>query len=108
MVYGVIYVNTTCLNLSEALSECETTDLNPRLRSLRSLSLGLLESQPLRGCEVSIQRVVSDTDILFSVWSLTVPCGLHSLVLPLRGSEWTLSFLSAPDCARSAHLVWGY
>ena len=42
MVYGVIYVNTTCLNLSEALSECETTDLNPRLRSLRSLSLGLL------------------------------------------------------------------
>ena len=34
----------------------------------------------------------SDTDILFSVWSLTVPCGLHSLVLPLRGSEWTLSF----------------
>ena len=74
MVYGVIYVNTTCLNLSEALSECETTDLNPRLRSLRSLSLGLLESQPLRGCEVSIQRVVSDTDILFSVWSLTVHC----------------------------------
>ena len=27
-----------------------------------------------------------DTDILFSVWSLTAPCkGLHSLVLPLRG-----------------------
>ena len=68
MVYGVIYVNTTCLNLSEALSECETTDLNPRLRSLRSLSLGLLESQPLRGCEVSIQRVVSDGCRVRPLW----------------------------------------
>ena len=69
-----LYVHTTCLNLSEALSGHYPFICPPRLRSLRSLSLGLLESQPLRGCEVSIQRVVSDTDILFSVWSLTVPC----------------------------------
>jgi hypothetical protein len=37
-----MYVHTTCLNLSEALSECELPTYTPRLRSLRSLSLGLL------------------------------------------------------------------
>ena len=58
MVYGVIYVNTTCLNLSEALSECETTDLNPRLRSLRSLSLGLLPRlRSLRSLSLGLLRV---------------------------------------------------
>ena len=49
---------------------------------------------PRRFCEVSIQRVVSDTDILFSVWSLTVPCGLHSLVLPLRGCDHLFASLA--------------
>ena len=39
--YSFIYVHTTCLNLSEALSGHYPFDLTPRLHSLRSLSLGL-------------------------------------------------------------------
>ena len=66
-----------------------------RLHSLRSLSLGLPESQPLRGCEVSIQRVVSDTDILFSVWSLTVPCKRITFACTSSPRHWVETILSS-------------
>ena len=36
------------------------SDLYPRLRSLRSLSLGLLRSQPLRGCKSLVRMVDGD------------------------------------------------
>ncbi len=42
-------VHTTCLCLSEALI-ADMLSYTPRLRSLRSLNLGLLKSVPLRGC----------------------------------------------------------
>ena len=91
-------MHTTCLNLSEALSGHYPFDLTPRLHSLRSLSLGLLKSVPLRGtvrvslfglstrlhslrslslglsrvslrgCEVSIQRVVPDGCRVRPLW----------------------------------------
>ena len=51
-------MNTACLYLSEARSMVPPSTY-PRLHSLRSFSLGLLRVS-LRGCEVSIQRVVSD------------------------------------------------
>ena len=51
-------MNTACMYLSEALSIVPPST-NPRLHSLRSLSLGLLRAS-LRGCEVSIQCVLSD------------------------------------------------
>ena len=113
------------------------SDLYPRLRSLRSLSLGLLESQPLRGCEVSIQRVVSDgcrvrplwpsvinsificlrtatraapcsrrsdTDILFSVWSLTVPCKRITFACTSSPRHWVETILSSVHRLRSLSL----
>ena len=57
----IIYVHTTCLNLSEALSGHYPFELSNRLHSLRSFSLGLrrvylseavnTSLRPLRLCE---------------------------------------------------------
>ena len=91
--YSFIYVHTTCLNLSEALSGHYPFELSHRLPSLRSLSLGLLKSVPLRGTvRVSL---ICLSPRLHSLRSLSL--GLLKSQ-PLRGCEVSIQRVVSGGC----------